>query len=129
MLAQARKVTGQSPLDFFFQAVEIAVMQGARDYPNDIRYTVDLVWSIFAAGLPTCFCHQLVLHNFSSASKMVEKCHFTGEGPPASCNVPICHEFHEGSQLHNQPWASLLFMQLKSLLSPQGQEHSCLQWV
>lgn len=31
--------------------------------------------------------------------------HFTGEGPPASCSVPDCHEFHEdfGGLLTSQP--------------------------
>nr|XP_027230516.1 uncharacterized protein LOC113822177 [Penaeus vannamei] len=35
MLAQTRMAPGQSPLDFY-QAVEMAVIQGSRDYPHDI---------------------------------------------------------------------------------------------
>lgn len=41
MLAQTQMASGQFPLDFY-RVVEIAVMQGGRDYPNNIDDTVGL---------------------------------------------------------------------------------------
>ncbi|XP_037773992.1 mucin-2-like [Penaeus monodon] len=45
MLAQARMAVGQGPLDFF-RAVELAVQQGLRDYPQDIGNTEGLMQRI-----------------------------------------------------------------------------------
>lgn len=51
MLAQTWMAPGQSPLDFY-QAVEMAVIQGSRDYPLDISDTEGLVRHTFTAGSP-----------------------------------------------------------------------------
>jgi len=73
MLAQSRMTPGQSPLDYY-QAIEMAVLQGARDYPCEIGDVEGLLRRTFTAGLPTWLRRQLLLLDFTSACSMAEKC-------------------------------------------------------
>lgn len=72
MLAQTRMTPGQSPMDFF-QAVEMAVMQGARDYPSDLGDLEGLMRRTFTAGLPGWLRRQLALFDFLTTRRMAEK--------------------------------------------------------
>lgn len=51
MLAQTQMASGQFPLAFY-RVVKIAVMQGGRDYPNNIDDTVGLVCQTFMLDCP-----------------------------------------------------------------------------
>lgn len=73
MLAQSRMTPGQSPLDYY-QAIEMAVLQGSRDYPYEIGDVEGLLRRTFTAGLPTWLRRQLLLLDFTSACRMAEKC-------------------------------------------------------
>jgi len=73
MLGQARMAVGQGLLDFF-RAVELAVQQGVRDYPQDIGNAEGLMQRTFREGLPGWLRGQLLWHDFPSAHKMAEKC-------------------------------------------------------
>ncbi|ROT74177.1 hypothetical protein C7M84_007329 [Penaeus vannamei] len=73
MLSQSKMIPGQSPLDYF-QAVEMAILQGAKDYPYEVGDVEALLRRTFTAGLPTWLRHQLLLLDFTTTSQMAQKC-------------------------------------------------------
>lgn len=73
MLSQSKMIPGQSPLDYF-QAVEMAILQGAKDYPYEVGDIEALLRRTFTAGLPTWLRHQLLLLDFATTSQMAQKC-------------------------------------------------------
>ena len=86
MMAQTRMVPGQGPLDFY-QAVEMAAMQGRRDYPGEIGDFEGLVRRTFTAGLPAWLRKQLLLLDFPSTSKMAEKCQAAWDATVGARNI------------------------------------------
>lgn len=75
----------------FFQAVEMAAMQGARDYHNDIGGVEGLVRRTFTARLPAWLHRQLVLPSCQQDGREVPGCLGHTVGNEACLAVGHCY--------------------------------------
>lgn len=92
----ARRVTAN-----FFQAVEMTVMQGSRNYPHDNGDSEDLLWRTFLSGLPRWLRRQLALLDFPKTSKMAERCQVAWNATVGvKPSMPLVSKFPHTGSIH-----------------------------